>query len=136
MFERFNEKARKVIINAQEEARNLNKNWINTEHLLLGLLKERRSLAYRILQNLGKNPDDIRTQILQIIRREPVEPVGPIPFTPQAKKVLELSLREALSLGHHFIGVEHLLLGIIREGEGIASKILKNNGIELLAVRK
>lgn len=136
MFERFNEKARKVITNAQEEARNLNKKWIDTEHLLLGLLKEHRSLAYRILQNLGKNPDNIRTQILQIIGRDSVEPIGPIPFTPQAKKVLELSLREALSLGHHFIGVEHILLGIIREGEGIASKILKNNGVELLAVRK
>ena len=136
MFERFTKRARRVIVNAQEEAKRLNQKWIDTEHILLGLLKEHEGLAFKALLNFAINPKKIRMEILQFMRREVVEPIGPIPFTPRAKKVLELSLREALALGHHFIGTEHLLLGLVREGEGIAAQILKNRGIELVKMRK
>jgi ATP-dependent Clp protease ATP-binding subunit ClpC len=136
MFDRFTKRARRVIVNAQEEARGLNQKWIDTEHILLSLLKEHESLAFKALLNFEVNPKEVRREILQLMKREVVEPIGPIPFTPRAKKVLELSLREALALGHHFIGTEHLLLGLIREGEGIAAQILKNNGIELVKMRK
>jgi len=136
MFERFTKRARRVIVNAQEEAKRLNQKWIDTEHLLLGLIKEHEGLAFKALLNFGINPNRMRMEILQSVKREVVEPIGPIPFTPSAKRVLELSLRETLTLGHHFIGTEHLLLGLVREGEGLAAKILKSNGIELIKLRK
>src|SRR3990170_6364117 len=116
MFERFTEKARRVVVYAQEEARMLNQNYIGTEHLLLGLIREEEGIAARALQNLNINLEDVREQVEDIIGKGSSAPIGHIPFTPRAKKVLELALREALQLGHNYIGTEHILLGLIREG--------------------
>lgn len=135
MFERFTERARRVVVYAQEEARALNQNYIGTEHLLLGLIREEEGIAARALQSMGINLEDVRAQVEDIIGRGETPPPGHIPFTPRAKKVLELSLREALQLGHNYIGTEHILLGLIREGEGVAARVLFNLGAELDKVR-
>ena len=124
MFERFTDKARSSVVLAQEQARRLNHGYIGTEHLLLGLLAESEGLAARVLSEIGVRASDVEADIDQMIGRgEDEASAGQIPFTPRAKKVLELSLREALQLGHNYIGTEHILLGIIREGEGVAAQI-------------
>ena len=119
MFERFTDRARRVVVLAQEEARMLNHNYIGTEHILLGLIHEGEGVAAKALESLGISLDAVRQQVEEIIGQGQQAPSGHIPFTPRAKKVLELSLREALQLGHNYIGTEHILLGLIREGEGI-----------------
>ena len=135
MFERFTERARRVVVHAQEEARELRHNYIGTEHLLLGLMREPESVAARALRELDISQDAAREQVVEIVGRGKQAPSGHIPFTPRAKKVLELSLREALQLGHDYIGTEHILLGLIREGEGVAAQVLTNLGGELSQVR-
>src|SRR5436189_6157390 len=124
MFERFTERARQVVVLAQEEARTLKHNYIGTEHILLGLLREEEGLAARVLESLGVALDEVRGQVSRIVGRGDEVTTGQIPFTPRAKKVLELSLREALLLGHNYIGTEHILLGIARENQGVASRLL------------
>ena len=125
MFERFTERAKQVVVLAQEEARALKHNYIGTEHILLGLLREEEGLAARVLESLDVTVEEVRAQVARIIGPgdEPIVS-GQIPFTPRAKKVLELSLREALSLKHNYIGTEHILLGLVRENEGVAARIL------------
>ncbi len=135
MFERFTDRARRVVVLAQGEARLLDHNYIGTEHLLLGLIAEGEGVGARALQALDVSLPSIRAQIEEIIGRGQTQPTGHIPFTPRAKKVLELSLREALQLGHNYIGTEHLLLGLVREGEGVAAQVLGNLGVELDDVR-
>jgi len=135
MFERFTEKARRVVVYAQEEARMLNQNYIGTEHLLLGLIREQDGIAAKALESLSISLDDVHQQVEELIGRGTYVPTGHIPFTPRAKKVLELSLREALQLGHNYIGTEHILLGLIREGEGVAAQVLLNLGADLEKVR-
>lgn len=135
MFERFTERARRVVVYAREEARMLNQNYIGTEHLLLGLIKEEEGVAARALKNLKINLGDVREQVVEVVGRGTSPVVGHIPFTPRAKKVLELSLREALQLGHNYIGTEHILLGLIREEEGVAVRVLVNLGADLEKVR-
>lgn len=124
MFERFTERARQVVVLAQEEARNLKHNYIGTEHILLGLLREEEGLAARVLDSLDINVEKVRNQVVRIVGAGEEVTTGQIPFTPRAKKVLELALREALSLGHNYIGTEHILLGLVRENEGVAARIL------------
>ena len=135
MFERFTEKARRVVIYAQEEARMLNQNYIGTEHLLLGLIREQDGIAAKALESLSISLEDVHQQVEELIGKGTYVPNGHIPFTPRAKKVLELSLREALQLGHNYIGTEHILLGLIREGEGVAAQVLLNLGADLEKVR-
>ncbi len=135
MFERFTEKARRVVVFAQEEARMLHQNYIGTEHLLLGLIREEDGVAARALESLGINLEDVRNQVEDMVGKGSSMPAGHIPFTPRAKKVLELSLREALQLGHNYIGTEHILLGLIREGEGVAAQVLTNLNADLERVR-
>jgi ATP-dependent Clp protease ATP-binding subunit ClpC len=135
MFERFTEKARRVVVYAQEEARMLNQNYIGTEHLLLGLIREQDGIAAKALESLNISLEDVRSQVEELIGKGTYVPTGHIPFTPRAKKVLELSLREALQLGHNYIGTEHILLGLIREGEGVAAQVLLNLGADLEKVR-
>jgi ATP-dependent Clp protease ATP-binding subunit ClpC len=136
MFERFTARARRAVVDAQEEARELNHNYIGTEHLLLGLMREPESVAARALQELKISQDAVRERVIQIIGRGKQEQSGHIPFTPRAKKVLELSLREALQLSHNYIGTEHILLGLIREGEGVAAQVLVKLGGNLGVVRE
>ncbi len=136
MFERFTDRARRVVVLAQEEARLLNHNYIGTEHILLGLIHEGDGVAARGLESLGINLEAVRSQVVEIIGQGSQAPSGHIPFTPRAKKVLELSLREALQLGHNYIGTEHILLGLIREGEGVAAQVLQKLGAELHKVRQ
>jgi ATP-dependent Clp protease ATP-binding subunit ClpA len=124
MFERFTERARQVVVLAQEEARALGHNYIGTEHVLLGLLREEEGIAARVLESLDVTLADVRGQVARIVGQGDEVPTGQIPFTPRAKKVLELSLREALGLGHNHIGTEHILLGLARENEGVAARIL------------
>lgn len=135
MFERFTEKARRVVVYAQEEARMLNQNYIGTEHLLLGLIREQDGIAAKALESLNISLEDVHAQVEDLIGKGTFVPTGHIPFTPRAKKVLELSLREALQLGHNYIGTEHILLGLIREGEGVAAQVLLNLGADLEKVR-
>jgi len=136
MFNRFTERARKVIILAKEEARRFNHDYIGTEHILLGLIREGEGVASAVLQKLGVSLENIRLEIEKLVQPGPTtQIIGDIPFTPRAKKVLELSAEEARSLGHNYIGTEHLLLGLIREGEGIASQVLLNLGLDLNTVR-
>jgi ATP-dependent Clp protease ATP-binding subunit ClpC len=125
VFERFTERAKQVVVLAQDEARALSHNYIGTEHILLGLLREEEGLAARVLESLDITVEEVRAQVARIIGPgdEPIVS-GQIPFTPRAKKVLELSLREALSLKHNYIGTEHILLGLVRENEGVAARIL------------
>jgi ATP-dependent Clp protease ATP-binding subunit ClpC len=134
MFERFTNKARHVIVLAQEEARRLNHNYIGTEHILLGLVAESDGLAFRALSGFGLTLDGTRDEVQAIIKRGVKELSGHIPFTPRAKKTLELSLREAVALHHNYIGTEHILLGVIREGDGVGAQILRQHG-DLLAIR-
>jgi ATP-dependent Clp protease ATP-binding subunit ClpC len=136
VFERFTDRARRVVVLAQEEARLLNHNYIGTEHILLGLIHEGEGVAARALEDLGIDLESVRTQVVEIIGQGSQAPTGHIPFTPRAKKVLELSLREALQLGHNYIGTEHILLGLIREGEGVAAQVLVKLGAELTKVRQ
>jgi len=136
MFERFTDRARRVVVLAQEEARKLNHNYIGTEHILLGLIQEGDGHAAKALEELNISIENVRTEVVQIIGEGQQSPSGHIPFTPRAKKVLELSLREALQLGHNYIGTEHILLGLIREGEGVAAQVLKKLGAELAQVRQ
>jgi ATP-dependent Clp protease ATP-binding subunit ClpC len=135
MFERFTERARRVVVHAQEEARDLNHGYIGTEHLLLGLMQEPESVAAQALRELEIGQDAVRERVVEIIGRGKEEPSGHIPFTPRAKKVLELSLREALQLSHNYIGTEHILLGLVREGHGVAAKVLTGLGGDLSRVR-
>ncbi len=136
MFERFTDRARRVVVLAQEEARMLNHNYIGTEHILLGLIHEGEGVAAKALESLGISLDAVRNQVEEIIGQGQQAPSGHIPFTPRAKKVLELSLREALQLGHNYIGTEHILLGLIREGEGVAAQVLVKLGADLNKVRQ
>ncbi|QNF93659.1 ATP-dependent Clp protease ATP-binding subunit [Janibacter indicus] len=136
MFERFTDRARRVVVLAQEEARLLNHNYIGTEHILLGLIHEGEGVASKALESLGVSLDAVREQVQDIIGPGQQAPSGHIPFTPRAKKVLELSLREALQLGHNYIGTEHILLGLIREGEGVAAQVLVKLGADLGRVRQ
>jgi Clp amino terminal domain, pathogenicity island component len=135
MFERFTDRARRVVVLAQEEAGRLNHNYIGTEHLLLGLIREGEGIAARALEALGIRLEVVREEVEEIIGRGSEPPAGRIPFTPRAKKVLELSLREALQLSHSYIGTEHILLGLIREGEGVAAQVLVTLGADLARVR-
>jgi ATP-dependent Clp protease ATP-binding subunit ClpA len=136
MFERFTDWARRVVVLAQEEARQLDHNYIGTEHLLLGLLREGHGTAFEALKSLGVSLEAARQQVEEIIGRGKRTPSGHIPFTPRAKKTLELALREALQLGHDYIGTEHILLGLIREGDGVAAQMLARLGIDLNVVRR
>ena len=135
MFERFTDRARRVVVLAQEEARMLNHNYIGTEHILLGLIHEGKGVAAKSLESLGISLEAVRSQVEELIGRGTSGPTGHIPFTPRAKKVLELSLREALQLGHNYIGTEHILLGVIREGEGVAAQVLVKLGADLNRTR-
>src|SRR6476646_5707436 len=136
MFERFTDRARRVVVLAQEEARMLNHNYIGTEHILLGLIHEGEGVAAKALESLDISLEAVRAQVEEIIGQGQQAPSGHIPFTPRAKKVLELSLREALQLGHNYIGTEHILLGLIREGEGVAAQVLHKLGADLNRVRQ
>ncbi|HIM65638.1 MAG TPA: ATP-dependent Clp protease ATP-binding subunit [Acidimicrobiia bacterium] len=136
MFERFTDRARRVVVLAQEEARLLNHNYIGTEHILLGLIHEGEGVAAKALESLGISLEAVRSQVEELIGQGGSSPSGHIPFTPRAKKVLELSLREALQLGHNYIGTEHILLGLIREGEGVAAQVLVKLGADLSRVRQ
>ena len=136
MFERFTDRARRVVVLAQEEARMLNHNYIGTEHILLGLIHEGEGVAAKALESLNISLEAVRSQVEEIIGQGQQAPSGHIPFTPRAKKVLELSLREALQLGHNYIGTEHILLGLIREGEGVAAQVLVKLGADLNRVRQ
>jgi ATP-dependent Clp protease ATP-binding subunit ClpC len=136
VFERFTDRARRSVVLAQEEARMLNHDYIGTEHILLGLLHEEDGVAAKALTSLGISLEAARLRIEEIIGRGQATVPGHIPFTPKAKKVLELSLREALQLGHNYIGTEHILLGLIREGEGVAAQVLQELGADLNRVRR
>jgi ATP-dependent Clp protease ATP-binding subunit ClpC len=136
MFERFTDRSRRVIVLAQEEARMLDHGYIGTEHILLGLIREGDGHAARALESLGISLDAVRQQVEAFIGRGQQAPSGPVPFTPRAKKVLELSLRESLQLGHNYIGTEHILLGLLREGDGVAAQVLVTLGADLNRVRQ
>jgi hypothetical protein len=136
MLERFTDRARQVVSLAQDEARRLEHNYIGTEHILLGLVSEGDGVAARALESLGIGLDTVRQQVEEIIGQGQQAPFGHIPFTPRAKKVLELSLREALQLGHRHIGTEHILLGLVREGDGVAAQVLVRLGADLNRVRQ
>jgi hypothetical protein len=136
MFERFTDRARRVVVLAQDEARMLNHDYIGTEHILLGLIHEGQGVAARALESLGISLEAVRQQVQEIIGQGQQPPPGHIPFTPRAKKVLELSLREAQELDHNYIGTEHILLGLIREGEGVAAQVLAKLGADLNRVRQ
>ena len=135
MFERFTDRARRVVVLAQEEARLLGHNYIGTEHIVLGLISEREGIAAKTLERLGISLEAVRGKVEAIIGEGCSAPSGHIPFTPRAKTVLELSLREALALGHNYIGTEHILLGLVREGQGLGAEVLVNLGADLTAVR-
>lgn len=136
MFERFTDRARRVVILAQEEAWMLNHIYIGTEHILLGLIHEGEGVAAKSLESLGVSLEGIRSQVEEIVGKGQQRPTGHIPFTPRTKKVFELALREALQLGHNYIGTEHILLGLIREGEGVAAQVLVKLGVGLTRVRE
>ena len=135
MFERFTERARQVVVLAQDEARALKHNYIGTEHILLGLLRNEEGLAARVLGSLGVTLDEARRQVARIVGSGEEAPAGELPFTPRAKKALELALREALSLDHNYIGTEHILLGLVQEGEGVANHILADQGADSERIR-
>jgi len=136
VFERFTDRARRTIVFAQEEARLLNHNYIGTEHILLGLLREEEGVAAKALTTLDVSLEAVRRDVGEIVGRGQEFSGGHIPFTARSKKVLELSLREALQLGHNYIGTEHILLGLIREGEGVAAQVLQKLGADLNRVRQ
>src|SRR5512137_1067452 len=136
MFNRFTERARKVIILAKEEAKRFNHDYIGTEHILLGLIREGEGVAAAVLEKMGVSLENIRIEIEKLVQPGPTtQIIGDLPFTPRAKKALELAAEEARSLGHNYIGTEHLLLGLIREEEGVASQVLMNLGLDLATVR-
>jgi len=135
VFERFTERARQVVVLAQDEARALKHNYIGTEHLLLGLLREEEGLAARVLESFEITVEEVRAQVARIVGRGDEVTAGQMPFTPRSKKVLELSLREALDLGHNYIGTEHVLLGLLREKEGVAVQILSDFDASAIAIR-
>jgi ATP-dependent Clp protease ATP-binding subunit ClpC len=135
MFEKFSDRARRVVVLSQDEARLLNHNYIGTEHILLGLVHEDEGVAARALRSLNVRLDAVRGEVEEIIGQGGSPPSEHIPFTPRAKKVLELSLREAIQLGHNYIGTEHILLGLVREGEGVACEVLVKLGADLPKVR-
>src|SRR5680860_565346 len=136
MFERFTEKARKVVVKAQDEARFLKQNYIGTTHLLLGIIDENDGIASKVLIEMEISLEEIRTAVKSVITEGSSESYEHIPFTPRAKKVLELSLREALQMGHNYIGTEHILLGLLREGEGVAARVLSSLNITLENVKE
>jgi ATP-dependent Clp protease ATP-binding subunit ClpC len=137
MFNKFTERARKVILLAKQEAKRFNHDYIGTEHILLGLLREGEGVAAAVLQSLGMNLNNIRLEVEKLVQVGPSTVVsGDLPFTPKAKKVMELAMEEARTLGHNYIGTEHLLLGLIREGEGVASQVFMNMGLDLEKVRE
>jgi ATP-dependent Clp protease ATP-binding subunit ClpC len=136
VFERFTERARQSVVYAQDEARRLRHNYLGTEHLLLGLLREGEGMAARVLVSLDITLDEVRAQIARVIGEGEEVTAGQIPFTPRAKKVLELALKEAMALSHDYIGTEHILLGIAREGEGVAARILVDFGADAERVRE
>jgi ATP-dependent Clp protease ATP-binding subunit ClpC len=131
MFQKFTDRARRVVVWAQEEARTLDHSYIGTEHILLGLVHEGEGVATRTLESLGIGLETVRQQVEDVIGRGKHAPSGHIPFTPRAKKVLELSLRESVEFGHRYVGTEHILLGLIREGEGVAAQVLTRLGADL-----
>jgi ATP-dependent Clp protease ATP-binding subunit ClpC len=135
LFERFTGRARQVVVLAQDEARALGHNYIGTEHLLLGLLREEEGLAARVLEGLDVTLEEARAQVVRIVGRGDEVGAGEIPFTPRAKTVLELSLREAISLGHNYIGTEHILLGLVREKEGVGAEILRDFDADARTIR-
>jgi ATP-dependent Clp protease ATP-binding subunit ClpC len=135
VFERFTERARQVVVLAQDEARTLKHNYIGTEHLLLGLIQEEEGVAARALDSLGVTLDEVRAQVGRIVGQGDEVVTGQIPFTPRAKKILELALRESRSLGTDYIGTEHILLGLAREDEGVAARILLDFGVDAETVR-
>jgi ATP-dependent Clp protease ATP-binding subunit ClpC len=136
VFDRFTDRARRVLVLAQEEAHRLDHGFIGTEHLLLGLISEGEGVAARALESLGLSLSAVRDRVEHLIGDSGGPATGSPPFTPRAKKVLELSLREALGLGHNYIGTEHMLLGLVREGEGVASQVLVDSGVDLTRVRQ
>jgi ATP-dependent Clp protease ATP-binding subunit ClpA len=136
VFERFTDRARRVVVLAQEEARMLNHNYIGTEHILLGLIHEGEGVACQALESMGISLQAVRDQVEEIIGQGQTPAAGHIPFTPRSKKILELSLREAHRLGHNYIGTEHILLGLIREGEGVGAQILQKLGVDLNTARE
>ena len=136
MFERFTDRARRVVVLAQEEARMRNHSFIGTEHILLALIDEGDGTGVKALESLGISLDAVRQQVEEIIGQGQHAPSGHIPFTPRAKKVLELSLRESVQLGHDYIGTEHILLGLLREGDGVAAQVLVKLGADLDRVRQ
>src|ERR1700730_2139506 len=136
MFERFTDRARRTVVLAQEEARLLQHNYIGTEHILLGLIREGEGVAAKALESLGIGLDAVRQQIEEIIGQGQHMPSGHIPFTPRAKKVLELSRSAAVQLGRNYVGTEHILLGLIREGDGVAAQVLVKRGADLNRVRQ
>jgi ATP-dependent Clp protease ATP-binding subunit ClpA len=136
MFERFTDRARRAVVSAQEEARRLQHNYIGTEHILLGLLAVRGGVAYKVLDQFGMSQEGVREEVVGLIGIGSTPMSGHIPFTPRAKKTLELSLREALQLNHNYIGTEHVLLGLVREGEGVAAQIITGHGADLDSVRQ
>jgi ATP-dependent Clp protease ATP-binding subunit ClpC len=135
VFERFTERSRQVVVLAQDEARRLRHNYIGTEHILLGLLRDQEGLAARVLDSFQVTVEEVRAQVARIVGEGEEVTIGQIPFTPRTKRVLELSLREAMSLGHNYIGTEHILLGIVRENEGVAARILLDFGADAEKVR-
>ena len=136
MFERFTDRARLVVVRAQEEARALNHSYIGTEHILLGLIHDGKGVGAKALESLGISLDTVRQQVQETTGQGQYAPSGHIPFTPQAKKVLELALSESKALGHHYVGTEHILLGLNREGDGVAAQVLLKLGAELTRVRQ
>jgi ATP-dependent Clp protease ATP-binding subunit ClpC len=136
VFERFTDRARRVLTLAQEEARLLNHSFIGTEHILLGVMREGDGVGAEALRSLGVSLDVVRVKVVEIVGASTSIPGGPPPFTPRAKKVLEVALREALQLNHSYIGTEHILLGLMREREGVAATVLANLGVDLSRVRQ
>jgi ATP-dependent Clp protease ATP-binding subunit ClpC len=136
MFERFTDRARRLVVLAQEEARRLGHNYIGTEHLLLAIVIQDDSVAARVLASFGVSGETVRTDVVARVHPGAGSPEGHVPFTPRAKKVLELSLREAMQLNHNFIGTEHILLGLLREGDGVGAQLLRSYGVDLTAARQ
>ncbi len=136
MFERFTDRARRVVVLSQEEARILDHDYIGTEHLLLGLIREGQGVAAKALESLGISLDSVRQQVEETVGRGQQAPTGHIPFTPQAKNVLRLALSESMALEHHYVGTEHILLGLMREGDGVAAQVLAQLGADLGLVRQ
>ncbi len=136
MFQRFTDRARRIVVQAQEEARALDHNYVGTEHILLGLIQEGSGLAVKVLESLGISLDTARQRVEEAVSQGAATPSGHIPFTPRAKKVLELALGEARLLGHDYVGTEHILLGLIRQGYGVAGQVLTGLGADLNGARE